>query len=55
MKNRIYLLRISYWIGAILDGLMVIPMLLPKVGGVLFGIPDFNPSITSMQWEWGLP
>jgi hypothetical protein len=45
MKNRIYLLRISYWAGAILDGLMVIPMLFPKVGGVLFGIPDFNPSV----------
>ncbi|MCG2715801.1 MAG: hypothetical protein L6422_05880 [Candidatus Marinimicrobia bacterium] len=45
MKNRIYLLRISYWSGAILDGLMVIPMLFPIVGGVLFGIPDFNPSV----------
>lgn len=43
MKNRIYLLRISYWIGAILDGLMVIPMLFPEVGGLLFGRTDFNP------------
>jgi hypothetical protein len=45
MKNRTNLLRISYWIGAILDGLMIIPMLFPKVGGVLFGIPDFNPGV----------
>lgn len=45
MKNGTSLLRISYWTGAILDGLMVIPMLFPKVGGLLFGIPDFNPSV----------
>ena len=45
MKNRIYLLRISYWTGAILDGLMVIPMLFPKVAEVLFGIPDFTPGV----------
>jgi len=43
MKNKILLLRISYWIGAILDGFMVIPMIFPEIGGVIFGIPDFKP------------
>jgi hypothetical protein len=37
------LLRISYWVGAIVDGFMVIPMLSPRVGGALFGIEDFDP------------
>ncbi len=36
-------LRISYWSGAVLDGAMVIPMLLPRVGGALFGIEHFHP------------
>jgi hypothetical protein len=45
MKNRTYLLRVSYWTGAVLDGFMVIPMLFPKIGGVLFGIPSFYPSV----------
>lgn len=37
------LLRISYWLGAIADGFMVVPMLSPRVGGALFGIEDFDP------------
>jgi hypothetical protein len=43
MKNKTILLRISYWYGAILDGVMVIPMLFPSVGGALLGIDNFNP------------
>lgn len=43
MKNKIRLLRISYWVGAILDGLTIIPMLLPRIGGLLFGIAHFSP------------
>ena len=43
MKNPTTLLRISYWLGAIVDGFMVIPMLSPRVGGALFGIEDFDP------------
>jgi hypothetical protein len=43
MKNPTTLLRISYWIGAIVDGFMVVPMLSPRVGGALFGIEDFDP------------
>ena len=43
MKNPTMLLRISYWLGAIVDGFMVVPMLSPRVGGALFGIEDFRP------------
>src|SRR5208283_3709686 len=42
-KRGTLLLRISYWSGAVLDGAMVIPMLLPRVGGALFGIQRINP------------
>ncbi len=43
MSKAIKLLRTSYWIGAVLDGLMVIPMLFPGIGGYIFGISNFNP------------
>jgi hypothetical protein len=43
MKNPTMLLRISYWLGAVVDGFMVVPMLSPRVGGALFGIEDFHP------------
>lgn len=36
-------LRASYWVGAVFDALVIIPMLLPKVASVAFGIPNFNP------------
>ncbi len=45
MQDKSILLRISYWTGAALDGLMVIPMLFPKIGGLLFGIPGFDPGV----------
>jgi len=32
-------------VGAIADGLAVIPMLFPDMGGFLFGISNFNPGI----------
>ena len=43
MHNKVILLRISYWFGAVLDGFMVIPMLFPGIAGVMFGIDNFNP------------
>jgi len=43
MKKATILLRISYWSGAIFDAIMVVPMLFPKIGGLIFGIDDFNP------------
>ena len=43
MSKKILLLRVCYWIGAVADALSAIIMLSPKVGGSLYGIPDFNP------------
>lgn len=43
MDRRLLWLRISYWVGAIVDGLWILPMLVPSVGGRLFGIEDFDP------------
>jgi hypothetical protein len=42
-SKAIKLLRVSYWVGAIFDALVIIPMLLPQVASVAFGIPNFNP------------
>ena len=42
MDRRILWLRISYWVGAILDGLWVIPMLFPAFGAIIYGIENFN-------------
>jgi len=43
MKKKILFLRISYWYGAILDAVMIVPMLFPNIGGAMFGIDNFNP------------
>ena len=43
MRKKILLLRVCYWIGAVADALSAIVMLLPKLGGSMYGIPDFNP------------
>jgi len=45
MNSKILWLRISYWVGAVLDGLYVIPMLSSKIGGALYGMEDFNPGV----------
>ena len=42
-SKAIKFLRISYWIGAIFDSLVIVPMLSPKVASIVFGIPNFNP------------
>ena len=36
-------LRVSYWGGAVLDGVMVVPMLVPRVAAAMFGIEHFDP------------
>lgn len=41
--NKILLLKISLWAGAVFDGLVLFPMLSPEIGGMIFGIPNFNP------------
>lgn len=57
-------LRVAYRVGAAFDGLMVIPMLAPGIGGKLFGIAGFNPQAdcryammvgASLMLRMGLP
>ena len=43
MSRKILLLRVCYWIGAVADAVSAIIMLLPTVGGAMYGIHDFNP------------
>ena len=43
--NKILLLKISLWAGAIFDGLVLFPMLSPRIGGMIFGIPNFSPGM----------
>jgi hypothetical protein len=43
MTNRVLILRVSYWVGAVLDAVMLLPMLAPPVGGAMFGLKDFHP------------
>ncbi len=42
-STTIKFLRVSYWVGAIFDALVLIPMFSTKVASVAFGIPNFNP------------
>ena len=44
MRRNVLLLRVSYWSGAALDAAMIIPMLSPRIGGVMFGIEHFAPA-----------
>jgi len=43
MPSHILWLRANYWIGAVVDGIMVIPLLFPRVAGAMFGIGNFQP------------
>jgi hypothetical protein len=42
-RRQVAFLRASYWVGATFDALVLIAMLSPQIGGVVFGIPNFNP------------
>ncbi len=42
MRNKIIWLRISYWTGAIADGLAVIPMLFPEIAKIIFGLSELS-------------
>lgn len=35
--------RWAYWFGAVLDAVMVVPLVCPAVAGVMFGISGFSP------------
>jgi hypothetical protein len=43
LKKQVRFLRIAFLAGAILDGVMVFPMLFPKIAGIMFGNADFGP------------
>lgn len=43
-RSRLFV-RGVFVLGAVLDGLMLIPMLVPEVGGAVFGLSGFAPSI----------
>lgn len=45
MNKKILLLRVSYWVGAIIDAFAAIPMLFPKIAEFSYGLSDFNPGI----------
>jgi len=44
MNKAIKMLRISYWVGAVLDGLNVIALAIPALGSKILGLSDFNPT-----------
>jgi hypothetical protein len=44
MPRNIQLLRLSYWIGAIIDAVVGIFMVVPFMFGLKEGIPDFTPA-----------
>ena len=37
-------LRISYWVGAIADGIVGVTMFFPEVGRAVYGVTDFEPA-----------
>ena len=43
MRPGIAWLRVSYWIGAVVDGAMIVALLSPSVGAALLGLTDFHP------------
>jgi hypothetical protein len=43
MQKAVHFLRLAYWVGAIMDALMLFPMLIPSVGAAMFAIADFHP------------
>jgi hypothetical protein len=53
MRKKIILLRVCYWIGAVADAISAIIMLLPTLGGSLYGISDFNPG-SEYRYAMGL-
>jgi hypothetical protein len=45
-QNQILLLRLSYWIGAIIDGLFAIQLLMPDFWASFDGLTTYTPSTT---------
>jgi len=45
MKKRMRWLRISYWTGAVVDGLAALQLLVPGLFAATNRLPDFHPSL----------
>lgn len=45
MGRRLAYVRFAYWFGAIFDGAMVVPLLVPSVAGAMLGIARFSPGV----------
>jgi hypothetical protein len=45
LKNKVFWLRLSYWIGAIIDGFVAIQMLLPDFWASFNSITSHKPSL----------
>ena len=45
MSKQILWLRISYWVGAVIDVLAAIQMLVPAIFSATNFLPDFNPGV----------
>jgi hypothetical protein len=44
-KNRLFLIKIAYWLGIVADALWAIGLIFPRVFGSLTGSPDFSPDL----------
>jgi len=60
-QNKIRLLRLSYWIGAIIDGFVAIQLLIPNFWASFNGITTYTPNETlnfalfiasALMWGW---
>ena len=60
-QNKIRLLRLSYWIGAVIDGFVAIQLLIPNFWASFNGITTYTPNSTlnfalviasALMWGW---
>jgi hypothetical protein len=52
MNKRVVLLRISYWVGAVIDAFAAIPLIFPALHAWMYGIPGFDatPVINNISY-----
>lgn len=44
-NQKIFLIKLVYWLGIGADSLWAVGLLIPQVFGILIGNPEFNPDI----------
>jgi hypothetical protein len=44
-QNRMFLIKVAYWLGIAADTLWAVGLLFPRIFGILTGRPDFNPDL----------